>query len=126
MLPVLAGDSRTKGRQFSTNKQRKGQTGDNWNRGPGRRQLFQVLFEGEKYLDPHTFERKWQLEESKRNLTSDGFRFSRPNQKSAGLGNYWGCIGPKFKHMQDFEVLGKEDKPVEVKHELRQVGLGGG
>uniref|UniRef100_A0A7S3BTE4 Cilia-and flagella-associated protein 96 n=1 Tax=Haptolina ericina TaxID=156174 RepID=A0A7S3BTE4_9EUKA len=120
-IDTLSGDSRTKGRQFSTNKQRKGQTGDNWNRGPGRRQLFQVLFEGEKYLDPHTFERKWQLEESKRNLTSDGFRFSRPNQKSAGLGNYWGCIGPKFKHMQDFEVLGKEDKPVEVKHELRQV-----
>jgi len=122
-VDTLSADTRTKGRQFSTNKQRKGQTGDNWNRGPGRRLDGdrKVLYEGEKYVDPHTYERKWQLDESKRNMTTNGFQYSNPNKKSSGLGGYSGCIGPKFPHMQDYEVLSKEAKPVEVAHELKQV-----
>ena len=116
-----AGESRGIGRQMLTNKSRKGQTGDNWNRGPsGRLQGIPRLFEGEKYVDPHAQENKWKLEESKRNMTTNGFRYSSNNKKSSGLGNYYGCIGPKFEHQQDFEVLQKEQKPVDVQHERRQ------
>ena len=61
------------------------------------------------------------MEEAKKNLTANGFAYSNPNKKSSGLGGYWGCIGKKFEHMQDYEVLTKEQKPVEVVHELRQV-----
>jgi len=120
-IDTQQGDTRAKGRQFQTNRPRKGQTGDNWNRTHGRRQEIKVLFEGEKYVDPHTHERKWRLAESKRNLTTNGFCYSNPNKKSSGLGGYWGCIGKKFEHMKDYEVLMKQEKPVEVQHELRQV-----
>jgi len=120
-VDTMQADTRTQGRQFSTNRPRKGQTGDNWNRTHGRRQGIQVLYEGEKFVDPHTHERKWRLEEGKKNLTSNGFAYSNPNKKSSGLGNYWGCIGKKFEHKPEFDVLTKEQKPVEVVHELRQV-----
>lgn len=115
-------DHRASGRQFVVNKQRAGQTGDNWNRGTyGRRIGYQRLYEGETYVDPHTHRRRAALEEKKKNLTPDGFRYPNPNKKSSGLGNYWGCIGPKFKHEADFEVLKKGENPEEIQHPLRQV-----
>ncbi|KAL1524763.1 hypothetical protein AB1Y20_019646 [Prymnesium parvum] len=117
----MGADSRARGRQFSTNKSRKGQTGDNWNRGVGRRQTHEILFEGEKYVDPNTYQRKWKIEEAKKNLTPNGFLYSNPNKKSSGLGGYWGCIGKSFEHMPDYDVLLKEQKPQEVQHESRQV-----
>ena len=118
----LAEDDRTTGSQFITNKQKFGQTGDNWNRGRyGRRIGVQRLYEGEKYVDPHKNDTKWELEERAKNLTTNGFRYSSPNKWSSGLGNYYGCIGPKLQHMPEYNVLTKEDKPGPVVHELRQV-----
>jgi len=114
-------DSRCQGRQFTTNKPRRGQTGDNWNKATGRKVDWDRLFEGEVYSDPHTAERKWKNEEKAKNLTSEGFKYSSPNAKNSGLGAYYGCIGAKFKHEAEFEVLTKEQKPTEVQHELRQV-----
>ena len=115
-------DGRAKGMTFVTNNQRRGQTGDNWNRGRyGRRTDFQRLFEKDLYVDPNTHARKARLKEKEKNLTSNGFKYSSPNAHSSGLGGYWGCIGPKYKHQADFDVLKKEDKPPEVTHELRQV-----
>lgn len=114
-------DSRVRGRQFQTNAPRRGQTGDNWNRANGRKVDWSVLFEGEKYADPHTAERKWKKDERTKNLTQDGFRNSNPNSKSTGLGNYYGCIGPKFTHEAEYAVLTKDVKPPEVLHESRQV-----
>ena len=118
----FAEEDRTTGAQFITNKQRVGQTGDNWNRGRyGRRIGVQRLYEGEKYVDPFKHETKAANEERAKNLTTNGFRYSSPNKWSSGLGNYYGCIGPKFQHMPDFNVLTKEVKPGPVVHELRQV-----
>jgi len=114
-------DSRAKGNQFTTNKQRGGQTGDNWNRNSGRRNDVKRLYEGEVYVDPHTYERKWKMEQKKKNLTPDGFKYSSPNSKSSGLGGTWGMIGPKLAHEPEFEVVKKGEVPGEVKHELRQV-----
>jgi len=115
-------ESRTTGRQFSTNNQREGQVGDNWNRGPyGKRVDVKRLYEGEKYQDPHKFTTKFEMDERQRNLTTNGFRYSSPNAKNSGLGGYYGCIGPKLKHVPDFEVLKHGDKPGPCAHELRQV-----
>lgn len=72
-------------------------------------------------MDPHTYERKWMKEQAKKNLTTNGFQYSNPNKKSSGLGGYWGCIGRKFEHMYDYDVLAKREKPEEVQHENRQV-----
>jgi len=115
-------DGRTQGRQFSTNKQRQGQTGDNWNRGPmGKREIVKRLYEGEKYVDPFKHQTSYDKIMREKNLTTNGFRYSSPNKQSSGLGAYWGCIGPKLKHVQDFDVLTKADKPGPVVHEARQV-----
>jgi len=115
-------EDRMTGAQFVTNKQRKGQTGDNWNRGRyGRRVPIERLYEGEKYVDPHKGQGAFEMEERKKNLTTNGFRYSSPNKFSSGLGAYWGCIGPKFPHQPDYNVLTKTDMPGDVKHELRQV-----
>jgi len=115
-------DERNKGAQFVTNKQRMGQSGDNWNSGRyGRRVPVQRLYEGEKYVDPHKHQTSFEMRERKLNLTENGFKYSSPNKHSSGLGGYWGCIGPKFGHEPDFVVLKKEDKPGVMVHELRQV-----
>jgi hypothetical protein len=115
-------DQRMQGSQMFTNKQKKGQTGDNWNAGRyGRRVPIQRLYEGEKYKDPHKYEMEFNAKQRQQNLTTNGFRYPSPNKKDSGLGNYYGCIGPKHKHEPDFNVLTKEDKPGPVVHELRQV-----
>jgi len=95
------------GVQMVTNKQRGGITGDNWNNNNGRRKHFKRLYEGEVYVDPSTYDRKWKVEQAKLNLTQDGFRYPRAPQQSSGLGGNWGRIGPKFSYMAETE--GKRD-----------------
>ena len=63
-------------------------------------------------------------EEAKRNLTTNGFRYSSKPKKSSGVGDYYGTIaGHKqpFPHMQDYEVLKHGEKPEPVTHELPQI-----
>jgi len=116
-------ESRTTGRQFTTNNSRRGQVGDNWNRGPhGKRQGVQRLYEGEKHKELFKIMAEQSAEEGKKNLTTNGFRYSSKPKKSSGLGDYFGSIGPKHPHMEDYEVLKHGDKPAPVAHELRQVG----
>ena len=95
------------GLQMVTNKQRSGITGDNWNRNNGRRKDFIRLFEGEEQVDPGTYERRWKVEQAKKNLTPDGFRYARAPQQSSGLGGNWGRIGPRLEYMPETE--GKRD-----------------
>ena len=57
-------DSRTRGRQFTTNHLRRGQTGDNWN--VKRAATIQRLFEGEALTNPAEAERKWKMEQKKK------------------------------------------------------------
>uniref|UniRef100_A0A7S4C2H8 Cilia-and flagella-associated protein 96 n=1 Tax=Chrysotila carterae TaxID=13221 RepID=A0A7S4C2H8_CHRCT len=114
-------DSRVKGKQFTTNQPRRGQTGDNWNRGTGRKADWNVLFEGEKYADPHTADRKSKNEERAKHLTPDGFKYTSPSKKNTGLGNYYGTIGAKFSHEPEYNVLNKEMKPPAVAPQPRQM-----
>jgi hypothetical protein len=105
-----------------TNKQRSGQTGDNWNRGTyGRRTGVQRLYEDEKYVDPHKTDMKFAAAEREKNLTTNGFRYSNGHKHSSGLGGYWGCIGPKLVHQPEYNVVKHGDKPSEVLHEPRQM-----
>jgi len=95
------------GLQMITNKQRSGVTGDNWNQNNGRRKDFIRLFEGEEQVDPGTYDRRWKVEQAKKNLTPDGFRYARAPQQSSGLGGTWGRIGPRLEYMPETE--GKRD-----------------
>ena len=120
-------DSRTKGGQFITNNPRKGQLGDNWNRGKyGKIPVgtFKRLYEGEKHKEEYKIMMEAATEEAKRNLTTNGFRYSSKPKKSSGVGDYYGTIaGHKqpFPHMQDYEVLKHGEKPEPVTHELPQI-----
>ena len=40
-------------------------------------------WQGEPYMDPHAHERKWKLEQKKKNLTPEGFKYSSPNRERA-------------------------------------------
>ena len=109
---MAAGEDRNTGRQFVVNKQRAGQTGDNWNRGTyGRRQDVKPLYEKEKYIDQHKIDMQAGVAERAKNLTSNGFRYPSPNKLSSGLGAYWGVIGSKHEHMPDFAVVQKGAMP---------------
>ena len=119
-MPCAELDSRAKGYQFTTNRQKGGQTGDNWNRKHGRRTDFVRAFEGEEHLDPHTHERKWKLEQKKKNLTPEGFKYSSPNKKSSCLGGNSGLFS-SFTHEPDFEVEKKGEVPTRRDPALRQV-----
>ena len=58
-----------------TNKQRGGQTGDNWNRGAmGKRVGVERLYEGEKYIDPH----KGDATLAKKEVSDEGVRTPAP------------------------------------------------
>ena len=87
----------------------------------GKREAVKRLYEGEKYVDPHKNHQIHEKAQREKNLTTNGFRYSSPNKLSSGLGNYWGCIGPKLKHEPEYNVLTKADKPGPVVHEARQV-----
>ena len=114
-------DARTTGRQFTTNKSRHGQIGDNWNRGNGKRQPVQRLFEGEKYIEQFKLEQKHASEQRKLNLTENGFRYPSAPKKDSGLGNYYGCIGPKHTHLPEYDAVAKGAKPGPVVHEMAQI-----
>ena len=100
------GNPRAKGLQMSTNVQRTGLTGNNWNADKGHNRI-QRLFEGEVYQDPGVTARKWNMEQRKNDLTPEGFRYPSMPQKSSGLGGNWGRIGPKLEYMPETE--GKRD-----------------
>lgn len=121
-------DPRAQGLQFTTNKQRSGQTGANWNTNNGRRNDHKILFEvcahfrtlptpfhvadrstswqGEPYVDPNTHERRAKMEAKKKNLTPEGFRYSGGSKKNSGLGpaGQYGSIGPRLLYEPHFEV----------------------
>merc|ERR1719217_1766709 len=87
---IKSGNPRARGVQMTTNKQRSGITGDNWNKHRGQRKDFLRLYEGEVYVDPSTYRRRWQMEQRTKNLTADGFRYARKPPESSGLGANWG------------------------------------
>ena len=63
-------------------------------------------WQGEPYVDPHTYERKAKMEAKKKNLTPEGFRFSSGTKKNSGGGpaGEYGAIGTRLLHEPHFEV----------------------
>eukprot|EP00759_Apiculatamorpha_spiralis_P042956 PhF_6_TR40685/c0_g1_i2/m.61140 len=104
--------SRYKGRNFVTNPSKKGRGMD-----CTFDKRYKSLSEGDKYVDPGTYEKKVRLEESKKKLTTKGFTYTNPSKKSCGLGNYYGTFNEKHKyaHEVEYNVLKKGELP--QKHE---------
>jgi len=82
---------------------------------------YKRLYEGEKWTSDFERSRKHAVAEKQKNLTPDGFKYSSPNKKSSGLGNYYGTIGAKHAHAGEYDG-GKNDGPPDpVMHEPRQM-----
>ncbi|KAJ1621971.1 hypothetical protein T492DRAFT_341644 [Pavlovales sp. CCMP2436] len=82
---------------------------------------YQRLFEGERWQSEFERSRKHSLSEKKKNLTDHGFKYSSPNKKSSGLGNYYGTIGNKHQHEGERTGMAKGEKPPPVIQEMPQI-----
>lgn len=103
---LSGGNPRARGLQMSTNVQRGGKTGHNWNAHKGHNKINR-LYEGEVYQDPDTTAKKLNMIARKKDLTPEGFRYPSLPQRSSGVGGNWGRIGPKLEYMPETE--GKRD-----------------
>lgn len=112
---------RVKGKQMVTNPPKKGATPD-----VCFEKRFASLSLGDKYMDPGTLEKQNRLQQSKKKLTQEGFRYTSPSKKSSGLGNYYGCFMEKtpFKHETEYVVLKKGELPEKVAAQPRNVITG--
>ena len=91
---------------MTTNVQRTGKTGHNWNAHKGHNKINR-LYEGEVYQDPDTTSKKLNMIARKKDLTPEGFRYPSLPQRSSGVGGNWGRIGPRLEYMPETE--GKRD-----------------
>lgn len=118
---------RDKGTQMFTNRSKKGQTGGNWNEGRyGKRPPVKPLYEGIKFVEEFKLLQKVNMEERKRDLTTNGFKNPGKPKMNSGVGAYWGCIGPKLPHGYDGILNGKpiDEKgkvPAGTIHEMKQM-----
>lgn len=75
---------------------------------------FKPLYEKEKYA--LTFEElaAQRASEKGKRAADVPFKPSNPQKKSSGLGNYYGCIGPKVAHLKEIEKTDKKKGDFEV------------
>lgn len=110
-----AGD-RFKGKSFTTTPGKKG---------AGLDSLFSKKFlslsEGDKYVDPGTYDKRHRLESEKKKLTPDGFRYTSVPQKPTGAGSYNGCFTNKPTHEVEFPVADKKDQVDGPKAHLKNI-----
>lgn len=83
-------------RQFLTSCSKKGQTGADW--GDGHRKFSGVAG---SYEEKYKEESRYRLENTKKNLTPNGFKFSNPSKKSTSLGDYNGAFSKGYENMPD-------------------------
>lgn len=110
-----AGD-RFKGKSFVTTPGKKG---------AGMDALFSNKFlslsEGDKYVDPGTYDKRHRLESEKKKLTGNGFRYTSMPAKPTGAGSYAGCFTDKPEHQVEFPVAEKKDQVEGPKAHLKNI-----
>lgn len=81
---------------------------------------------GDKYIDPGSREKQERLQQSKKKITEQGFRYTSPSKKSSGLGNYYGCFCEKAppKHETEYIVIKKGELPEKVAPQPRNIMTG--
>lgn len=63
---------------------------------------FKPLYESEKYQKDYKAKLEALEAEKKKRISDNPFKPSHPMKESSGLGNYFGCIGPKVLNMKAF------------------------
>lgn len=83
---------------------------------------FKSIHEGDTYVEPGVADRRYKNEKLKKNLTTNGFRYSNPSPKAVGLGSYFGTIQKEaFRHETDFVVPRKGEAPPKPVPKPRQI-----
>jgi len=85
---------------------------------------FKSLSEGDKYIDPGVVEKRDRIENRKKLVTNDGFKYSSPSMRSAGLGNNYGCFTKQYKHETEYIVTKKGELPNKAKDAPRNILTG--
>lgn len=109
-------DDRFKGKSFITNPGKKGAGTDSM-----FSKKFLSLSEGDKYVDPGTYEKRHRLESEKKKLTPDGFRYTSAPPKPTGAGSYAGCFTAKPTHEVEFPVAEKKPADENPKAHLKNI-----
>lgn len=112
-------DARVKGSQFKTSPAKRGHGLD-----VGFEKGIKSLSEGDKYVDPGAVEKRDRLERDKKKLTSEGFKYTNPPKKSAGLGNHYGCFDGGLKHETEYVVLKKGELPEKAQAKPKNIITG--
>eukprot|EP01063_Lacrimia_lanifica_P032788 TRINITY_DN5663_c0_g3_i1.p2 TRINITY_DN5663_c0_g3~~TRINITY_DN5663_c0_g3_i1.p2 ORF type:complete len:301 (+),score=148.40 TRINITY_DN5663_c0_g3_i1:64-966(+) len=109
--------------------------GKGFSTGPGKRgqgpdvtfSKFRSINEGDKYVDPGTHEKKYRMEQEKKKITPNGFKYTSPGKKSCGSGNYYGTFtgGDKRpKHETEYDVVRRGELPDKVKPTPKNIVTG--
>lgn len=102
------GTDRFKGKSFMTSPGK---------RGAGADTLFSKKFlslcEGDKFVDPGYFDKRYNLGNEKKKLTPQGFRYTSAAHKPAGSGSYFGCFCETEppKHEVEYAVTKRGEMP---------------
>jgi len=109
---------RFKGRSFVTNPGKKGSGADTLF---GKK--FLSMAEGDKYVDPGYFDKRYRLENEKKKLSPQGFRYTNGPKTMNGSGSYFGCFAEKqpWKHEVEFAVTKRGEMPDKAKPALRNI-----
>jgi len=101
--------SRVSGRQFQTQRQRPGQTSDNWG---NKKRQYMPLYENnkEQYYQPGQRERQHANDERKKCIQPDGFKYANPTHKQCGTGDYFGAF-TKWDYKEPFNPVKTGDPP---------------
>lgn len=117
----IAVPDRSRGSQMKTGPAKKGN-------GPDVlfEKQFKSLHLGDKYVDPGTLDKKFQVEKSKKKLTTEGFRYASPPKKSCGSGGYFGCFNEKapYKHETEYVVVKKGELPEKAQPQPKNIVTG--
>jgi hypothetical protein len=109
---------RYKGKNFKTAGAKKGALGD---------ALFQKKFlslsEGDKYVDSGYFDKRARLENEKKKLNPQGFKYANPPKKACGSGTYFGTFSERNppKHEVEYDVVQRGQSPDKAHQHLKNI-----
>jgi hypothetical protein len=77
-------------------------------------------------VDPGYFDKRYRLENEKKKLNPQGFRYTNPSKKSPGAGTHFGTFSEKNppKHEVEFDVVQRGQSPDKSKQHLKNIVTG--
>lgn len=109
---------RYKGRSFKTAPPKPGNGPDTLLSGK-----FLSLSDGDKYVDPGYFDKRYRLENEKLKITPQGFRYTSGPKTTNGSGTYFGTFSETKppEHLVEYAVTKRGEMPDKAKPQMRNI-----